>query len=123
LKRHWWKFSLASVGAILRKPTIVPRIARAVAHPSRNPVGKDVAGLYSIGVLPEAQGTGVGKVLVEAFLAEARGSGCRRVFLTTDSDGNDAANAFYRKMGFRVERQFVTPEGRAMNEYWIELDG
>ncbi len=65
----------------------------------------------------------MGKVLVEAFLAEARGSGCRRVFLTTDSDGNDAANAFYRKMGFRVERQFVTPEGRAMNEYWIELDG
>lgn len=122
LKRDWLRFSLASVGAILRKPTIVPRIARAVAHPGRNPVGKDVAGLYSIGVLPEAQGTGVGKVLVKAFLAEARGRGCRKVFLTTDRDGNDAANAFYRKMGFRVERQFVTPEGRAMNEYRFDLE-
>lgn len=123
LKRNWWKFSLASVGAILRKPTIVAQLARGLTHPSRNPVGKDIAGLYSIGVLPESQGTGAGKELVQAFLLEARNRSCRRVFLTTDRDGNETANAFYQKMGFRIEHQFETPEGRAMNEYWIDLAG
>jgi len=90
-------------------------------HPSRNPAGKDVAGLYSIGVLPSLQGTGAGRMLVTAFLEEARCRGCRRVFLTTDRDGNDTVNTFYRKMGFHVEREYTTPEGRRMNEYWIEL--
>lgn len=121
LRRDWMRFSLASVAAIARKPSIVPRVARGLVHPSRNPEGKDVAGLYSIGVLPTLQGTGAGRKLVEAFLEEARCRGCRRVFLTTDRDRNEPVNVFYRKLGFRVEREFETPERRAMNEYWIDL--
>jgi len=121
LRKDWMRFSLASLGAIFRRPSIVGRIARAVRHPSGNPAGKDVAGLYSIGVLPSLQGTGAGGKLTAAFLEEARRRGCSRVFLTTDRDGNDAANAFYRKLGFRLEREFTTAEGRTMNEYWIDL--
>lgn len=121
LKRDWLSFSLASLGAILRKPTVMGRIARGLFHPGGNPVGDQVAGLFSIGVLPELQGTGAGKLLVQAFLDEARRRGCRRVFLTTDRDGNEAVNLFYHKLGFRIERQYETPEGRRMNEYWIEL--
>lgn len=121
LRRDWLRFSLASLGAIIRRPSVVRRIARGVRHPSGNPAGKDVAGLYSIGVLPSLQGTGAGGKLVTAFLEEARRRGCSRVFLTTDRDGNDAANAFYRKMGFRLKREFTTAERRTMNEYWIDL--
>ena len=121
LKRGWPGFLLASLGSMLRKPSVAGRIARALIHPSRNPAGEEVAGLFSIGVLPELQGTGAGRMLVDSFLSEARKRGCRRVFLTTDRDGNEAVNVFYRKLGFRVERQFKTPEGRAMNEYWIDL--
>jgi ribosomal protein S18 acetylase RimI-like enzyme len=121
LRRDWMRFSLASLAAMARKPSIVPRIARGLLHPSRNPAGEDVGGLYSIGVLPSLQGTGAGKKLVAAFLEEARNRRCRRVFLTTDRDGNDAINEFYRKTGFRVEREFTTPEGRRMNEYWVDL--
>jgi len=121
LRRDWIRFSLASFAAMVRKPSVVPRIARGFFHPSRNPAGKDVAGLYSIGVLPSLQGTGAGRKLVAVFLEEARSRGCRRVFLTTDRDRNEAVNAFYQKLGFRVEREFQTPEGRAMNEYWIDV--
>jgi ribosomal protein S18 acetylase RimI-like enzyme len=121
LRRDWIRFSLASLAAIVRKPSIVPRVARGLFHPSRNPGGKGIAGLYSIGVLPSLQGTGAGRKLVAAFLEEARSRGCGSVFLTTDRDGNDAVNVLYRKLGFRVERDFMTPEGRWMNEYWIEL--
>jgi ribosomal protein S18 acetylase RimI-like enzyme len=121
LKRDWFKFALASVSAIVRKPSAISRIARGLTHPSGNPVGADVVGLFSIGVLPELQGTGAGKRLVQAFLHEAGNRGCKRVFLTTDRDENDAVNTFYQKLGFSIERQYETPEGRRMNEYWIDL--
>jgi GNAT superfamily N-acetyltransferase len=121
LKKDWFRFSLASVGAVLRRPSAILRVARGVLHPGANPVGADVAGLFSIGVLPELQGTGAGKKLVEAFLAEARNRGCKRVFLTTDRDDNENVNLFYQKLGFSLERQYETPEGRRMNEYWIKL--
>lgn len=121
LKRCWLKFFLASIVPVLRKPSVVRRVARAVSHPAENPVGDDVAGLFSIGVLPELQGAGAGKKLVRAFLEEAKKRGCNKVFLTTDRDKNDSVNSFYEKLGFSIERQYVTPEGRRMNEYWITL--
>lgn len=121
LKKDWFRFSLASVGGVLRRPSAILRVARGVLHPGANPVGADVAGLFSIGVLPELQGTGAGKKLVEAFLAEAKNRGCKRVFLTTDRDNNENVNLFYQKLGFSLERQYETPEGRRMNEYWIKL--
>jgi ribosomal protein S18 acetylase RimI-like enzyme len=121
LKRDWFQFALASVLPVLRRPTVILRVVRAVLHPAANPVGSDVAGLFSIGVLPEMQGSGAGKKLVQAFLDEATRRGCKRVFLTTDCDNNDTVNAFYTKLGFSMERQLVTPEGRRMNEYWITL--
>lgn len=121
LKRHWFRFALAAIPSVLRKPSIVSRVARAVSHPSDNPVGDDVAGLFSVGVLPELQGTGAGKKLMQAFLEEAKLRGCKRVVLTTDQENNDAVNAFYIRHGFSVERRYVTPEGRKMNEYWLTL--
>ena len=85
-------------------------------------MGADVVGLFSIGVLPELQGAGAGKLLVNGFLREAGNRGCKRVFLTTDRDENDAVNLFYQKLGFSIERQYETPEGRRMNEYWTYID-
>jgi ribosomal protein S18 acetylase RimI-like enzyme len=123
LKRDWLRFSFASAGAIIRKPSVIGRVTRGLFHPGGNPVGDDVAGLFSIGVLPELQGTGAGKKLVQAFLRETTKRGCKRMFLTTDRDDNDAVNAFYQKLGFSIERQYETPEGRRMNEYWINIDG
>jgi len=121
LKRDWLKFAIVSIVPVLRKPSVIWRVARAVSHPSANPVGNDVAGLFSIGVLPELQGSGAGKRLVQVFLDEAKQRDCNRVFLTTDRDNNDAVNIFYTKLGFAIERQYVTPENRRMNEYWITL--
>ncbi|MDA8083447.1 MAG: GNAT family N-acetyltransferase [Nitrospiraceae bacterium] len=122
LKREWLRFAIASVGAMVRKPNIIVRLARAVSHPGNNPVGEDVAGLFSVGVQPDFQGCGIGKQLISAFLEEAAKRGCRRVFLTTDRDNNDAVNIFYQRCGFAIERQYETPEGRRMNEYWISIN-
>lgn len=122
LKRSWLKFALASLGAIIRKPTVIGRIVRGLFYPGNNPGGNHVGGLFSIGVHPELQGTGAGKELVKAFLEKAKDKGCTSVFLTTDRDENDSVNYFYQKLGFQVDRQYETPDGRRMNEYWIVLD-
>ncbi len=121
LKRDWLRFALASAGAMCRKPAIIPRLARAISHPSENPAGDQIAGLFSLGVLPAYQGKNVGRKLVQTFLEEAGRQGCREVFLTTDSDDNDGVNSFYQKNGFHVARQYVTREGRRMNEYRIVI--
>jgi GNAT superfamily N-acetyltransferase len=121
LKRYWLKFGLASILPVLRKPSIIKRVARAVFHPAGNPVGENFAGLFSIGVRPELQGTGAGKLLVQAFLSEAQARGCTRVYLSTDRDSNEVVNEFYLRCGFTVERQYATPEGRRMNELWMTL--
>jgi len=121
LKSNWFKFAFASIVPVLTKPSVMRRVARAVSHPSSNPIGDHVAGLFSLGVLPELQGTGAGKKLVQAFLNEAKQRECKRVFLTTDRDNNEVVNSFYTKLGFVTERQYMTPEGRRMNELWVTL--
>lgn len=52
-----------------------------------------------IDLLPEWQGKGFGRGLMDAFRAGLRAAGVRRMHLTM-SPTNDAARAFYRKLGF-----------------------
>ena len=121
LKRKWLNFALASIWPICRNPLILPRILRALLHPGKNPLGMDVAGLFSIAVLPDLQGSGVGKKLAQKFLKEAALKNCKKVFLTTDQEDNEIVNNFYKSLGFIIKCQYETPEGRTMNEYWIDL--
>jgi ribosomal protein S18 acetylase RimI-like enzyme len=59
------------------------------------------------------RGQGIGEALVRALLEIARGLGLKGVSLTCNPR-RAAANALYRKMGFK---QWET------NVYWYELDG
>lgn len=121
LKRRWLSFALAAMPAVLKKPAVIPRLLGALRHPGQSPEGGEVAGLYSIGVDPHAQQQGTGKMMLEEFLKEAKSRGCRKVFLTTDRDGNDRVNFFYLKNGFTLKKSFETAQGRAMNEYWKDI--
>jgi ribosomal protein S18 acetylase RimI-like enzyme len=122
LAQRWWAFGLAALPAVLKNPRIVPRISRAFQKSEENASLMDTATLMSIAVLPESQGSGIGKALVEAFLVDAQRSGCRFVNLTTDAINNDAVNVFYQRQGFHLARKFETPEKRLMNEYEIRLE-
>jgi ribosomal protein S18 acetylase RimI-like enzyme len=106
---------------LLKRPAIAPRLLRAFSKPNEPVIGTDCGTLMSIAVLPDEQGKGIGRELAGAFLEEgaSRGLGC--VTLTTDGLENEAVNAFYRGLGFTSARSFVTPEGRVMSEYVIDL--
>lgn len=120
-KKKWYKFACASIAAIIKKPSIMLRIICAATYHRSNPIGSDIAGLHSIGISPETQQQGLGRELISVFLEHARKHKCQKVFLTTDRDNNEAVNRFYIKNGFVIEREFVTQQGRWMNEYWITL--
>lgn len=117
IKHRLPAFMWAAMSAALRRPQIILRLFRALLYPSQTPRGDAIATLMSIGTRPKCQGRGIGRQLVEAFLAEMNRRGVRCVNLTTDRQNNDEANAFYRKLGFTLVRTYGTPEHRQMNEY------
>jgi ribosomal protein S18 acetylase RimI-like enzyme len=115
-RRRWWRFAAASLWPFLRRPRIFPRLLRALYAPPR-PSVEGAALLMSLAVDPAVQRSGAGRLLTRAFVGEAAARGAVSVVLTTDRDDNDAVNSFYRDFGFTLQRQYVTRERRAMNEY------
>ena len=121
VRRHKWAFAYAAVGATLRRPSIVPRLLRALRRPAVAQQSVAEAALMSMAVRPGVAGRGVGQRLARAALAELGQRGAPTVCLTTDRDGNDRQNRFFQQLGFRVSSIIVTPEGRPMNEYVVSL--
>ena len=58
--------------------------------------------LYAVAVDPALRQCGIGRVLVEHACTELAARGCGKVNLQV-RDGNDAAAAFYEKLGFDRE--------------------
>ena len=122
LRKHWFVLGLAAGMAIVRSPRIMARLLRITRSPGDAKRSIVPAVLMSIAVLPVVQGGGVGQILVKAFLDEMTKRGATTVSLTTDRDNNSRVNSFYRRLGFRLHRELLTPEGRQMNEYVIESE-
>lgn len=122
IRRRVIAFALAAGAAFVRRPSIGARLLRAFSRPSKAAESSAPASLMSISITPGTQSRGLGTALVRAFDEELRQRGVSAYCLTTDRDGNDAANRFYVKLDFVLSRTFVTPEGRRMNEYLMRLE-
>jgi glycosyltransferase involved in cell wall biosynthesis/ribosomal protein S18 acetylase RimI-like enzyme len=112
---------LPVLSALVRRPSLITKVLYGVQR-IHAPVAdwpERSCELASIAVAPETSGNGFGKSLIRAFLTQARSMDARCVYLTTDAEGNDAVNAFYRNIGFQHTRRFLQHEGRWMNEYVI----
>jgi ribosomal protein S18 acetylase RimI-like enzyme len=122
IQKRWWRFGLASLIPLIKKPYILPRLLRAFTLPAQSADAQLKTGtLMSLAVMRNSNGKGVGKQLVASFLETSQKRQVEIVNLTTDAVGNDATNEFYQKMGFTLVKVFATPEGRLMNEYVICL--
>lgn len=114
-------FALPVLCALVLHPTLIPRVLYGVqrVHSPAAEWPEWSCELSSIAITPQTSGNGFGKELIRAFLNQAHSMDARCVYLTTDAEGNDAANAFYRHVGFQYRRRFLQREGRWMNEYVI----
>ena len=121
IRRRWFMFAVASLQAIVRRPSIIPRIVRALTYPRNSQTASSQAILMSLAVVPGVQANGVGGLLVKHFLSVMQQKNITSISLTTDQNDNERTNGFYEKLGFKVVRTYVTPEGRCMNEYIIEM--
>jgi ribosomal protein S18 acetylase RimI-like enzyme len=124
LRRRRVRFALAASAGIAARPrrliTMLANYKRAgdIAQQVPSP---GTAELSSLAVLPGASGRGVGSRLVRRFIAVAKTAGAVKVVLTTDTNGNDAVNKFYQRLGFSCVRTFEARRGRLLNEYVIEI--
>lgn len=117
IKKHLVAFAWYSFLAFLRKPKVFVRLIRAFLKPSESTRDEAYVELASIGVSPHAKNMGVGSELIRTLQQTVDFDRFDYISLETDAVDNEAANHFYVKNGFVLHRQFVTREGREMNEY------
>ncbi len=122
LKQNWRGFVIASILPILKNPMMAIRLWRRLIAKRGTRFDSGDALLMSIAVTPNQQGNGIGRQLVSKFLEEANSRGCVNVSLTTDALENDSVNRFYRSMKFLLSKEYITTEGRRMNEYVYTLN-
>ena len=117
IKKKLIPFAWYSMGAFCRKPKVFMRLIRAFLKPSESERAEKYTELASIGVDPAAKSKGIGSMLIDKLKETVDFSENAYITLETDAENNEAANRFYQKNGFTLAREYVTREGRKMNEY------
>ncbi|MFY0690362.1 MAG: GNAT family N-acetyltransferase [Paracoccaceae bacterium] len=85
-------------------------------------IGADACEIKRLYVTPDARGSGLGRALMESILTEAQRLGAKRVLLDTGVY-DKAAQALYRKLGFREIDYY--PEGEndpEMRPYLVYME-
>lgn len=78
-----------------------------------------VAVLTHVAVAPDAQGSGLGRVLVEAFVADARARGADEIRLITHA--HTQAPGFYRRLGWTSLGERAASDGSLVEEFRLVL--
>lgn len=122
IKTRLIPFAWYSLGAFLRKPEVFVRLLRSFLKPAETKRNEDYIELSSIGVKPDVKAKGIGTELINELKKNFDSEKYAYIALETDATNNDAVNRFYESNGFKLVREYETPEGRKMNEYrWSSL--
>ncbi|SHF07275.1 GNAT family N-acetyltransferase [Lactonifactor longoviformis] len=105
------------LGAFFRKPIVFTRLIKAFLKPNEVKRKEKYVELSSIGVIPGAKSKGVGSQLIKALIEIVDFNKYKYINLETDAVDNEGVNYFYQKNGFIFSREYITAEGRKMNEY------
>lgn len=110
------RFVFPIIGAMIRNPVVVFRrfIGKMLDRSDAYDTPEGTVMLRSIGVMPNFQGTGVARKLIETFEKFAKTRGACFIALTTDADDNERAIGFYSRQGFKIEKKFKQNESREM---------
>jgi len=102
LRRQKWKVAAAIIPRLVSRPWLLGAVVRNYLWAGDiHHGGSETAELASIAVTPRASGTGVGRALLNEFVAASEEANATQVSLTTDAIGNDRVCEFYERAGFR----------------------
>jgi ribosomal protein S18 acetylase RimI-like enzyme len=137
LRRRGPRLAALGAAALLARPVAALRFARTrlaryvrtwrrhrgePGPPTRHrgTHGGEPAALSHLTVAPGARGSGAGRRLTEAFADASRAAGAPHVALVT-LEGQDGAGRFYARLGWQPGVLRITPDGRAMREWTLEV--
>lgn len=122
--RYIPQFLIAVIPGLVRNPIKVSRriLSQFLAVGEQITIPDDAAVLRSIGILPDARGTGLAGDLLREFEKRAFIKGARSVALTTDALDNGRAINFYQKNGYEVAQEFMQDKNRLMLLMLKKLD-
>ena len=113
VRKHWWRFAMSALGAAIRKPSVIPRLLRALRRPSDIEHSAVSAALMSIGVAPESEGRGVGGLLIESFCREMAARGVVRYMPHNGPRRQCARSSLLRKARISCEHLVRHPRGQS----------
>jgi ribosomal protein S18 acetylase RimI-like enzyme len=114
-----WQERLAESVVLLASVDQIP--AGLATYSDHDMADQGDSALFGMWVDPRRRGTGVGRALVDAVVAQARAAGRRRVVLDVVSD-NAPATGLYERAGFvPTGRTSPYPHDEAVHEVEMEL--
>ena len=120
-EQTWW----AELAGRPRRAYVVAQDDGAVAGYAGVDRGGDVADVMTVAGAPGHQGTGLGRVLLDPLVEDARSSGAEHLMLEVRAD-NDPARRLYERSGFElltVRRKYYQPGGVDAHVMRLHLKG
>lgn len=122
VKKDFLRYALRGCMIALTKPKAFVNLSKNWSHRDPSVVDSgDYAELMSIAVSPEAQGCGIGKLLIQETEKVVKSHDASKFSLTTDYYNNDSTIAFYKRCGFEVIYEFTAYPDRKMLRMIKEL--
>ncbi len=134
LTYHGFALAVCGLLGLMRRPTVLTRflatrvrryssaLTRSRGGSFGTESGPRLAVLSHVVVSNDARGRGLGTLLVDAFVEQARGAGRDRACLVTIA-GSTGAGAFYDKVGWRHARDSTGVDGQQLSYYELDLSG
>lgn len=115
LKKDFLRYALRGCMIALTKPKALVNLAKNWSHRDSSVVDNgDYAELMSIAVSPNAQGGGIGKLLIQETEKVVKSRYASRFSLTTDYYNNESTIAFYKRCCYEVMYEFTAYPDRKM---------
>lgn len=111
------QFAWCSFLAAIRHPSFAKRLIGALKKSESVKKAEKYVELASICTDPAEERHGIGSALLDYLINRVDFNVFAYISLETDADKNDRVNRFYQRNGFVLAGQYITPEGRKMNEY------
>lgn len=122
LKENIFKFFIEGLIILFSKPQALIRLLKNLEKNKNINDDGNYCDLLSIAILPEYNGLGIGKDLINNFEEEATKRGCVKISLTTDAENNENVFEFYKRSGYNIFYQFITYPNRIMYKMIKELN-